>query len=533
MKSKLSKIFPAIFAAIFLFACSGTIPHVNKSDHSFAQTVSQSTVQRDYWPTDGWKTSTPEEQGMDSELLLKMFKAIVDQNVDIHSVLIVRHGYLVTEAYFNPYDEEYFHHIYSCTKSFTSTLIGIAKGEGLINSLEQRVLDFFPEYQLTNLDDRKKSMTLKNLLTMTSGLEWKERTYEITDTIFTMAKSNDWVGFVLNQPMVGNPGDTFNYNSGVSHLLSAIIKKTTGYNLSGYAKKKIFKPIGISDFWLSNSQNITIGGWGLYLTPRDMAKFGFLFLNHGVWEDKQIVPADWVDEATKKQVDFNDSSGYGYGYQWWLLGGLGLTHKNFAALGRFGQTICIMPDLDLVAVFTAGEKHGRTRIPSYINDYLAPAVKSSASLKPNPEMNKSLQSLIVSLKHPAAKTDIQLPDTADRISGKTFVMDNNSNSFLKSATFTFNRKDECRIKMEYSQETLNLLVGLDDVYRTEKYGKIFRKRRISAKGFWQDDRTFSLSVYSSEGFQDLYAITFNEDHTVSCQIETMYFKGTISGKMAT
>ncbi len=394
---------------------------------------------------------------MDSEMLLKMFKAIIDQNEDIHSVLIVRHGYLVTEAYFNPYDEAYFHHL-SCTKSFTSTLIGIAKGEGLIESVEQRVFDFFLEYKLTNLDDRKKSVTLKNLLTMTSGLEWKERTYDITDPIFIMARSSDWVGFVLNQPMISNPGDTFNYNSGVSHLLSAIVKKTTGYNPSGYARKKLFKPIGISDFWLSDSQNLTIGGWGLYLTPRDMEKFGFLFLNHGVWEDKQVVPADWVEEATKKQVDFNDSSGYGYGYQWWVMGGPGFTNKRFEAEGRFGQTICIMPDLDLVAVFTAGVKQGRTMIPSYVNDYLAPAVKSSVSLKPNPEKNKSLQSLLLALKHPAAKTDIQFPVTAARISGKTFVMDRNSNSFLKSATLTFNKKDECRIKIVYAQEALNLLI---------------------------------------------------------------------------
>ncbi len=514
MRNNIYKTFLVIFAAIFLFACSGTIPNVNKSDYS----ITKNTLQRDYWPTEGWKISTPEEQGMDSETLLRMFKAIIDHKTEIHSVLIVRHGYLVTEAYF--------HHLYSGTKSFTSTSIGIAKREGLINSLDQRALDFFPDYQLINLDDRKRSMTLRHLLTMTSGLEWKQG-YNINDSIFTMTRSNDWVKFVLNLPIVTNPGDTFNYNDGVSHLLSAIVKKTTGYNPSDYAKKKLFKPIGISDFWLSNNQNTTIGGWGLYLTPRDMTKFGYLFLNNGVWDDKQVVPSDWVKEATKKQVVFNDSSGYGY--QWWVMGGPGFTQRNFAALGRFGQTICVMPDLDLVVVFTAGVKQGNTMIPSYINDYIALSVKSSASLKPNPEMNNSLQSLLLSLKNPTPKTDIKFPVMAARISGKTFVMDDNP--LIRKAAFTFDKKNECRIKLEYSQETLNLLVGLDGVYRTEKYGRIFRKRLISAKGAWTDDKTFSFSLQSSEGFEDIYTITFNEDNTVSCKIEKIYFKGTITGKM--
>lgn len=306
-----------------------------------------------YWPTEDWRTSTPEKQGMDSAKLGEMMRSISDQNLAIDSVVVVRHGYIVFEKYPGLlYDKDTIHPVYSCTKSVVGALIGIALKEGFINSLQHKVVDYFSERTIQNLDSRKKSMTLEHLLAMTGGMEWNEWQYPYTDPRNDWIKalySSDTVQYVLDLPMAVQPGVTWNYNGGYSYLLSAILTKTTKDNTLDFARKYLFEPLGISELnWNRDRHGIYDGAGGLSLTPRDMAKFGLLYLHNGKWDGKQIVPADFVAESVKTQHILSGVTGYGY-ESWWT----GLLDGFYYAAGIYGQRIYVVPDLDLVIVFTA------------------------------------------------------------------------------------------------------------------------------------------------------------------------------------
>ena len=201
---------------------------------------------------------------MDSAFLEQMFETIDQRKLDIDSVLVIRNGTIVAEKYFSPYTEETRHVLYSCTKSFISALVGMAIEDGYIDSVDQPVLDFFPERTFANLDERKESMTLEDLLTMRAGLEWDEGMPAYQD----MMGSEDWVKFVLDKPMEADPGSQFNYCSGCSHIMSAIIQETTGVNTLAYAQSRLFEPLNITNiYWELDGSGIPNGGWGLEMNP--------------------------------------------------------------------------------------------------------------------------------------------------------------------------------------------------------------------------------------------------------------------------
>jgi CubicO group peptidase (beta-lactamase class C family) len=237
------------------------------------------------WPTKGWQTSTPEEQGMDSAALAKLVEYGTSRSFD--SVLIARHGRIVLDAYYAPYSAEIPHIINSSTKAVIGTLAAMAIKDGLLDTPEHKVIDFFSDRTIANLDDRKKAMTVQHLMDMTSGLEWREPFGGRLVSFFEMERSPDWIKYILDQPMSNAPGAMFNYDSGNPHLLSAILTKLTGLSAEDYAKARLFGPLGISEWkWRRDPQGISTGGNGLALKPRDMAKIGYLYLRNGQWEDK-------------------------------------------------------------------------------------------------------------------------------------------------------------------------------------------------------------------------------------------------------
>ncbi len=302
---------------------------------------------------------------MDAALLEKMQAAIRDQQLPLHSLLIIHHGVIVSETYYESYGQKTRHTLYSVTKSFIATLVGIALDQGKLKSVEQRVLDLLPGKTFLNTDSRKQAMTLRDLLTMSSGLDWVEG----DPTYQKMYMSPDWVQMVMDLPMTADPGEKFLYCSGCSHILSAVLRQATGQNTLDYAQKYLFRPLGISNLtWEADRQGTSIGGWGLELTPRDMAKLGYLYLHNGVWEGKQVVSGQWVQEATKKRVETGGR--LGYGYQWWIYD----TNGAYAATGRYGQTIWVSPELDLVVVTTA-QMDNHDPIYSLIDNFIIPAVK--------------------------------------------------------------------------------------------------------------------------------------------------------------
>jgi CubicO group peptidase (beta-lactamase class C family) len=229
------------------------------------------------------------------------------------------------------------HRGYSVTKAVIGTVTAIAWKDGVLDSLNHRVLDFFDPRSIANVDQKKEAITVQNLLDMTSGLEWTEQVGGLTPPIETdrqMAASVDWVKFILDRPMSSAPGDTFNYDSGNPHLLSAILTKLTGMSTLDYAKAKLFGPLGIKDkdvLWLPDQQGISNGGWGLYLQPRDMAKIGYLYLHNGVWEGKQLLPPEWVNKVSHPTAETH-LKGFWYSNFFWVL-----PDKHvYMAVGRYG-----------------------------------------------------------------------------------------------------------------------------------------------------------------------------------------------------
>lgn len=318
-----------------------------------------------------WVTSSPEDQGMDSKVLTALKHHIQTNYPAMYSMVIVRNGFLVAEEYFQ-YSASTKRNIYSCTKSFISTLIGIAIQEGFIDGVNESVIDFFPNYTFKNLDASKQNMTLFHLLTMTSGLDWDEADYnDPQNPLYLMWDSSNWVQFVLNRSMVAEPGTTFSYNSGASHVMSAILSVTTGMSTLAYATSRLFTPLGIDDYnWPTDPQGIHKGGEGLELTPISLAKLGQLYLDNGSWNGQQLVPEQWIFDTTHSTLTPPSNGYYGYGYQWWL-------HPKgiFSAWGYAHQRVIVVPECQVVATFTgymptiSGDP-----VASLVNEYVLPAI---------------------------------------------------------------------------------------------------------------------------------------------------------------
>ena len=317
------------------------------------QAATQSPGKRPYWPTKEWQVTDPGKQDMDVNTLNQITGYIQDSKLDVDSVIVVRHGYIVYEKYFRlPWDKDKVHNIFSCTKSVMGSLVGIAVQQGKIKSLNDKMVNYFPNRTIQNLDERKRSITLLNLMTMKGGFDWAERTYPYSDPRnpwIQALRSNDTVQFVLDKPMATQPGTVWAYNGGFSQIFSAIVTDKTGMNTLEFAKKNLFSPLGITQIiWSKDRQGIYDAGGGLLLTPRDMAKYGYLILNKGVWEGEQIIPADFVAESVKTRTTFN--ANYGYGYEsWWTIP----LDGYYYAAGIRGQRIYVMEKQDMVVVTTA------------------------------------------------------------------------------------------------------------------------------------------------------------------------------------
>jgi len=348
-----------------------------------------------YWPTDGWRTSTPEQQGMSSEKLAKMLEAIELRKYAIDSVTVIRNGYIVTDAYVHPFGPGSRHVVHSCTKSINSALMGIAIEKGYIGGVGQKVTELFPEHPFANLDARKQAMTLEHLLTMTSGLDCQDSHLYSWQGLQQMRRTDNWAQYVLDLPMREQPGTRFEYCNGASYLLSAIVQKGSGLTALDFAREHLFGPLGIVDVhWPSSPEGISIGWGDLEMRPHDMAKIGYLYLHMGMWDGRQVVPAEWVEASTRKHINATLSDGYGY--QWWVD-----ASGYYMALGWAGQYIVVVPDKNLVVVFTSDLSESDFFLPERLmNQHIIPAAESVAPLPPNPDRAALLQSQIQDLAKP-------------------------------------------------------------------------------------------------------------------------------------
>jgi CubicO group peptidase (beta-lactamase class C family) len=321
---------------------------------------------------DEWETASLSDVGLDTDLVAELFGRINGHIYkNIHSVLLVKNGKLVVEKYYPGWNSEgryqtftrdTLHEMHSATKSVNSILVGIAIDQHLIRGVDERISTWFPEYSDIFTNKEKDAIRLKDLLSMMAGLSWNEWTYPYTDPhndAAVMAGRADFFRYVLERPMATAPGTKFVYNSGISLMLGEIIYKTSGLRADKFAERHLFEPLGITNYYWQKAPNgvvNTLGG--LALRPRDMAKMGYLFLNGGRWQGKQIVSEKWVAASSRLQVGAGQLPAScladGYGYQWWLgsFHVRGQVAESYSAQGRGGQFIIVFPNLQIIAVFT-------------------------------------------------------------------------------------------------------------------------------------------------------------------------------------
>lgn len=326
---------------------------------------------------DGLATGTLDNTGLDKALLNEMMQKIVDGTyANVHSVLIIKDGKLVFEEYFYEYNKTKLHEMRSATKSLVSALTGIAIDKGLIKSKDEAVLSFFPEYTFKNLTDDKRRITIENLLTNQSGLDCDVSNPKSEGNETTMNNSDDWIQFTLDLPMIDVPNGRGMYCSGNPITMGRIIEKATKMALPEFAKQTLFKDIGIKNFkWnfkpdASSSETFC----QVYLTPRDMAKFGLLYMNKGMWADKQVISKEWIQQSLTKHSVIQ---GVNYGYLWWLkyLEVNGTRFNGKAAQGNGGQKIYVWEDQNMVTVITGGNYNSQSPSDELIQKYILSAFK--------------------------------------------------------------------------------------------------------------------------------------------------------------
>ena len=374
------------------------------------------------WPTKGWSVAAPEAEGLDSGALADLVEWAKAERVD--SLLVIRHGKIVLNSYYAPFKPGIRHNLYSATKSFVGTLTAIAIRDHLLDSADHPVLDFFRDKAVAHVDDRKKAITVQNLLDMTSGFEWDRSSY-------AMFGSSDPTKFVLDQPMKTEPGQSFYYNNGNPYILSALITKLAGQNALDFAKKELFEPLGISDVdWGKfDAQNVINGQTHLFLLPQDLAKLCYLHLHKGEWDGKQIIPISWVERARTGVIDVG-YGGFRYANLWWSLPSEGA----YFSWGAHDQLIVVIPGRDMVAVLTAALPNG-TISPNDLVDYIVKCVRADKDLPPDLKSESRLNSALQSAATERRDDVEEPPPLAQQISGKSFDFDDNT---LRLKTLSLN-----------------------------------------------------------------------------------------------
>ena len=361
--------------------------------------------------SDGWKTAAAESVGVDAGRLAALTASVrAWPELGVHAILIERSGRLIYEEYFDGFDERWgarrghvtmgpdsLHDLRSVTKSVVSALAGIAVGAGAIKSLDQPVVEWFPEYPELNTAERRR-LTLRHVLAMTSGLEWNEEvpyTDPRNDEI-RMTRDSQPLRYALSRPFTRDPGTAFNYNGGLVQVMAAVIERAAGTPIREYARTKLFEPLGIDTVeWVGNLAGMPNAASGLRLRGRDVAKFGSLYLHRGEWNGRRVLPTDWAEISTRRHFPFAretardgsragpDAQGeFGYAYFWWYScypTPRGLIESR-TAVGNGQQRIFVLPGLDMVVTIFAGRYNdfttGSTLGTRILREHVIPAVRS-------------------------------------------------------------------------------------------------------------------------------------------------------------
>ncbi len=429
--------------------------------------------------------STPEAQGVDSRGLIRAIRRVRDEPVNLHSLIMIRNGRVIMELYLPPYDRDTLHNVKSVTKSIMSALVGIALKEGILDNLDRAVLDYFPEYVTGDMDRRTAAITLRHLLTMTSGLDLDENG-PIMNGIFA---SDDWIGATFARPMSEDPGRRFLYCTALTHVMSGVLSRAGGKSLLELCDQYIFGPLGINGVqWRQDPHGHYFGGSELFMSPRDMAKIGQLFLNRGQWNGKQVVPAEWVRESTRDNMTgIEADDGYGY---WWLR--IPLDESGYRAAGWGGQRICVFPRWNMVVVATSSDPDGLTKL----FEALDTSSIGHAPLAPNPSAQRDLEALVADIEEPAPQPVPDLPGLATEISGHVYTLESTDGPLpYENIAFDFTGPDGAGITLGTDEGTYRLAVGLDGLYSvspTGNFGRMPHDNHIAIRGKWTGEQSLAM-----------------------------------------
>lgn len=478
--------------------------------------------------------STPEAEGVSSEGINQFLEAASKSKHEFHSFMIVRHGKVISEGWWNPYRADLKHTMYSCSKSFTATAVGFAVAEKKL-TVDDKVISFFPDDLPAKVSPNLAELKVKDLLSMSAG--------QVPDPTGPVAISDNWVKTFLNTPIVNAPGTKFLYNSVATYMLSAIVTKVTGEKIVDYLKPRLFDPLGIEGIdWEVSPQGINTGGWGLRVKTEDMAKFGQLFLQKGVWKGKQILPASWVEEASTMKImqDPNasqakkDSSDWlqGYCYQMWRC-----RNNAYRGDGANGQFIIVMPDQDAVILITAEAPDMQSEI-NLVWKYILPAFKPK-KLPANPKALASLKervsALAISIPQKNATSALE-----SKISGRTFgviakdrTLENIGLDFKSNVCYLSLKTDTSihRIafgsgKWEYSETTK---FGPYLVARAKANRSNLPPFKVAGSYTWKDDNNLELTLrYIESPHTETIKLAFDGDK-VAVEFANIFSKSSKNG----
>ncbi|MBA3947274.1 MAG: serine hydrolase [Herpetosiphonaceae bacterium] len=428
--------------------------------------------------------STPEAQGIATPAIRAFVDAAEQSIHELHSFMLLRHGQVIAEGWWSPYGPELPHMLFSLSKSFTSTGIGLVVEAGLL-SLDQSVVSLFPEDVPSEVSPHLAAMQVRHLLSMSTGHA------EDTTGYLRAQQDGNWVKAFLAQPVEYEPGTHFLYNSGATFMLSALVQRLTGQTLLEYLRPRLLEALGIEDAtWETNPQGINTGGWGMAIKTEDIASFGQLYLQKGLWEGERILPEAWVTAATAAQVpngnDPNSDWAQGYGYQFWRC-----RHGAYRGDGAFGQYCVVMPEQDAVLAITSGVENMQA-VLNLVWEHLLPAMQP-AQLAPNPSAQEELTHNLANLELRPPEGQRSSP-IATQVSGKQYIFEANelqvdvlSCDFKSSRLTIENEHGEHRIAYSSSnwiEGKTSLRTGIHE--------------RVAAAGAWTNDHTWVLKLYFYE-----------------------------------
>jgi CubicO group peptidase (beta-lactamase class C family) len=421
--------------------------------------------------------SSPEQQGISSAEILAFLEA-ADKNIDsLHSIMILRHGQVVAEGWWSPYNPQSPHSLFSLSKSFTSTAVGLAIAEGKLR-LDDEVLKFFPDDAPAEPSNNLKAMRVSDLLRMSTGQQTEP----------ARRADQPWTKTFLAHPVPFKPGTHFLYNTSATYMASAMVQKATGMTVLDFLKPRLFEPLGIEHpTWEASPQGITAGGYGLSIRTEDIAKFGQLYLQKGKWQGKQLVPEAWVEAATARQTSngSNPKSDWdqGYGYQFWRC-----RHGAYRGDGAFGQYCIVLPEQDAVIAITSGVRDMQA-VLNLIWDKLLPAMKSSALASDEPAHKKLGQRL--------KGLTLRLPEGAavpPRVAGKKYVFPTNDRK-LESIKIESNGKNggvTLTARFDGAERRIACSHGGWQKGRTA-WGR-FAEQPAAASAAWTGEDTFTVKL---------------------------------------